>query len=96
MLDEYAGRFHPAVNRDIADRFNRFPLLAEQLLRMEDPKANPIRHLARSGHKTTEQLTTFLCGHYFDGNAGGVDVIDMIRRFDAENKAAFLAYLGAL
>lgn len=95
MDANFQDRFHPIAGRELLDRMRRFPILANALNQPNTPE-NPVGGLTRSSHQTTARLSTFLCGHFFDGDSAGVDVIDLLRRLDAENKAAFLAYLAEL
>jgi hypothetical protein len=92
-MSNFHDRFHPVTGCELLDRMRRFPVLAYSIKHAPE---NPIGDLTGSSHKTTAQLSTFLCGHFFDGNSAGVDLIDLIRRLDAENKAALLAYLADL
>lgn len=89
----YADRYHPAAGVDLIARMRRFPILAERLQR---PDANPIATLLESSHATTRRLALFLCAHFYDGSAGGVDIVDLLQRTDAANKAALLAYLAEI
>lgn len=94
-MANFRDRYHPVAARELIDRMRRFPILAVALDHPNAPE-NPIGGLTESSHQTTARLSTFLCGHFFDGDAAGIDVIDLIRRLDSENKAALLAYLANL
>ena len=95
MPNDYHDRFHPVAGRELLERMQVFPILAAAL-RAPGVPMNPIRGLTESTHRTTAQLARLLCAHFYDGDAGGVDVIELIRLLDRENKAAFLAFLEGL
>ena len=93
-MSNFHDRFHPVIGQALIDRMRRFPILAAALNATATP--NPIDGLTKSTHQTTSRLSTFLCGHFFDGDAAGIDVIDLIRRLDSENRAALLTYLAEM
>ena len=89
----YVDRYDSHAHQDLVHRFERFPLLAGRLQNMSKYQSNPIRYLSQVDHLGTRRLAHFLCAHYYDNNAGGIDVVDLIQRLDATNRAVLLAYL---
>ena len=87
----YADRFHPVVSASLLDRMARFPLLRGRL-----DSGYSVAEMLDSTHPTTARLAQFLCGHYFDGTAGEVDMVDLLQRLDAANKSILLVYLSEI
>jgi len=85
-MSDLHERFNPKYNSDLIRVLRLFPLFATM-------GASTIKPLLTSSHRTTALLSRVVAARYFDGNAGGVDVIELLQLLDAENREAFLAWL---